>query len=604
MHHSRRAPSPDVSSTFRDVSHRSALPDDPGELPVEGQYWVEETLAALTLRQKVGQLLMPWVGGGYAAVDSPELDRIREWVEEDQVGGLILSMGLPHSYAAKLNAAQQRADVPLLVASDMENGAGMRLAHAYALPYLLPLGGATVFPPLMAFGAAGDEELTFQLGEVMGREARAVGVHMTFGPVLDVNSNPANPIINTRSFGEAPDAVARHGRAYIRGARAGGLMTTGKHFPGHGDTDADSHIDLPTIRTDRRTLGAVNLPPFRAAIAEGVDGIMTAHIAVVGVEGPDAPPATLSAYFMTDMLREELGFRGLLFTDALNMGGVANRYGSTEPPVRALEAGADVLLYPIDARQTVQAVVDAVAAGRLTEERIERSVRRVLRAKARVGLHEERTVALDAVDRVVGTRAHHAVAREAAERAITLVRDQHDLVPLRADVRRILSITYAESDNLTAGRAFDDELSEAEGEARAPSVTLARTDARTTADEFERLRAQAEEADVAVVSVYVSPRNYKGSVATATAFSRFVEDLAASGPRTVVVSLGSPYLLEQFPSVSSYLLAWGGDPVCQRAAARALKGRAAISGTLPISLPPHHDVGAGIKRPLGAASTR
>jgi beta-N-acetylhexosaminidase len=545
---------------------------------------------------------MPWVGGGYAAVDSPEFDRIREWVEEDQVGGVIFSMGLPHSYAAKLNEAQRCADVPLLVTSDMENGAGMRLGHAYALPYMLPLGGATVFPPLMAFGAAGDEELTFRLGEVMGREARAVGVHMTFGPVLDVNSNPANPIINTRSFGEDPDAVARHGRAYIRGARAGGLMTTGKHFPGHGDTDTDSHIDLPTIRTDRRTLDAVNLPPFRAAIAEGVDGIMTAHIAVVGIEGPEAPPATLSPHFMTAVLREELGFRGLLFTDALNMGGVVNRYGTTEPAVRAVEAGADVLLYPVDPRQAIQAVMDAVVSGRLSEERIDRSARRVLEAKARARLHEERAVALEAVDRVVGVRAHHAVAREAAERSITLVRDHQHLVPLPANAQHVLSITYAEADDLTAGRAFDHELGGRDADAPTWAITAVRADARTTAEEFERLRAEAAEADVTVVSAYVSPRNYKGSVAAEGAFSRFVEDLAASGLPVVVVSFGSPYLLSGFPSASAYVLAWCGSEVSQRAAARALRGEAVISGTLPISLPPYHEAGAGIQRPTRAVS--
>ncbi|MEP0548705.1 MAG: glycoside hydrolase family 3 protein [Rhodothermales bacterium] len=562
-----------------------------------GQEWVERTLAALTLHEKIGQLLMPWVGGEYVALDSPEFDRIRAWVEEDGVGGLILSMGLPHSYAAKLNAAQERAAVPLLVASDMENGAGMRLARSYALPTLLTQGGATVFPPLMAFGATGDETLAERLGEVMGREARAVGVHMTFGPVLDVNSNPANPIINTRSFGEDPEAVARHGRAYIRGARAAGLMTTGKHFPGHGDTDTDSHIELPTIGVDRAALDAVHLPPFRAAIDEGVDGIMTAHIAVVGVEGPDAPPATLSPYFMTDVLRNELCFDGLLFTDALNMGGVANRYGAAESAVLALEAGADVLLYPIDVRGAAEAVADAVVSGRIKEARIDRSVRRLLSAKARAGLHEERLVALDAVDRAVGVRAHHAFAREVAERSLTLARDADGLVPIPAAARRVLSITYAEADDLLAGRVFDGVLSAAATDGVGRTVASIRADARTMPHEIEALRAQAEDADLVVVSMYVSPRNYQGSVAAEGAFSRFVEALAASGTPTVVVSFGSPYLLSGFPSVSTYLLAWGGEEVSQRAAARALLGAAAIGCRLPISLPPFHEAGEGLARP-------
>ena len=578
-------------------------PPPPGlaaTLSTEGERWVEQVLAALTLREKIGQLLMPWVGGEYVALDSPGFDQIRTWVEEDRVGGLILSMGLPHSYAAKLNAAQRLAAVPLLVASDMENGAGMRLAHSYALPTLLTQGGATVFPPLMAFGATGDETLAERLGEVMGREARAVGVHMTFGPVLDVNSNPENPIINTRSFGEDPEAVARHGQAYIRGARSSGLMTTGKHFPGHGDTATDSHIALPTVHADRAALDAVHLPPFRAAVEEGVDGIMTAHIAVVGIEGPDAPPATLSPYFMTEVLRDEMGFDGLLFTDAMNMGGVTNRYGAAEAAVLALEAGADVLLYPLDVRVTVDAVTDAVGSGRITETRIDRSVRRILEAKARAGLFEERLVALDTIDRVVGVRAHRALAQRVAERALTLVRDEEGLVPLPSKVRQALSITYADTDDLVAGHYFDSAMQESEVVER--RVLPVRIDPRTTAGEFAALGKQAEEAEVIIVSMYVSPRNHKGTVAAAGAVSSFVESLAERGMPTVVVSFGSPYLLDGFPSVSAYLIAWGGDEVCQRAAATALIGRTAIGGRLPISLPPFHSAGEGLRRPPAPTS--
>ena len=268
---------------------------------------------------------MPWVGGEYAAVGSPEFEQVRAWVEEDQVGGLVISIGSPLAYAIKTNEMQRRARVPLLIASDMENGAGMRMSGLYALPSMLPQGGATVFPPVMGLGATRSEQFAYELGRVLGREARSVGVHITFGPVLDVNSNPLNPIINTRSFGEDPELVSRLARAYIRGARDMGLMTTGKHFPGHGDTHADSHIELPVIPADRARLDSIELPPFRDAVEEGIDGIMTAHIAVVGVEGQDAPPATLSRTFMTGVLRDELRFSGLLFTDAMTMGGVARR---------------------------------------------------------------------------------------------------------------------------------------------------------------------------------------------------------------------------------------------------------------------------------------
>lgn len=562
--------------------------------------WVESTLTALTLREKVGQLIMPWVGGDYAAVGSPEFEQVREWVENDRVGGLVMSIGLPLSYAAKLNEFQKRAKVPLLIASDMENGPGMRMGNIYALPSMLPQGGGTTFPPVMALGATGSDELAFNLGQVLGREARAVGVHMAFGPVLDVNSNPLNPIINTRSFGEDPALVSRLGRAYIRGARSAGLLTTAKHFPGHGDTDVDSHVDLPTIRADRAHLDAVDLPPFRAAVAEGIDAIMTAHIAVVGVEGDTAGPATLSPRFMTGLLRDEMKFTGLLFTDAMTMGGVARRYGATEPLIRAVEAGADVLLMPRNVTTAIETVVGAVASGRIRESRIDESVRRILSAKAQAGLTRGRLVDLNAVGTIVGIPAHTRVAQDVAERSITLALDGLSLVPLSSDTaRRILALTYAEDSDLIAGRAFDPII-----ESRFPRTQMVRADGRTTASEYAALASRADSADIIVVSAYVSPKEYKGSIGAEEGFSRFIEQLAVRKKPIVVISFGSPYLLGAFPSVSSYMIAWGGSPVSQRAAAMALLGQRAITGRLPISIPPALAIGAGITRPASGSTVR
>ncbi len=579
-----------------DASARRLLgPASPGAttpLSAADQRWVERTLASLTIREKVGQLIMPWVGGEYAAIGSPEFESVRKWVQDDGVGALVLSIGLPLSYAAKLNELQMRAKVPLLIASDMENGPGMRLGNIYALPSLLPQGGGTVFPPVMALGATGSEDLAYKLGQVLGTEARAIGVHLAFGPVLDVNSNPLNPIINTRSFGENPQLVGRLAQAYIRGARSTGLLTTGKHFPGHGDTDVDSHLDLPTIHADRAYLDSVDLPPFRAAVSEGIDAIMTAHIAVVGVEGANAGPATLSPRFMTGILRDEMHFGGVLFTDAMTMGGVAKRYGATEPLIMALEAGADVLLMPRSVPDAITTVLDAVKSGRLSESRIDASVRRILTAKARAGLRTGRLVDLNAIDRIVDIPAHTSIAEEVAERSITLAQDKMGLVPVSIDsTRTILSITYADPADLVAGRAFNSAIAE-----RLPQTQTVRVDSRTTDAEYTALAAQADSASLLVVSAYVSPRAFSGSVATQGAFAQFVEKLALSGKPIIVLSFGSPYLLSAFPSVSSYLLAWGGAPISQRAAALALLGEREINGRLPISLPPGVPFGAGIHR--------
>lgn len=540
---------------------------------------------------------MPWVPGEYAAVGSPGYEQVRGWVEDDKVGGLVLSIGMPLSYAAKLNHMQRLARVPLLIASDMENGSGMRLGGSYALPSLLPQGGGTVFPPVMALGATRSEDLAYKLGQVLGAEARAVGVHITFGPVLDVNANPLNPIINVRSFGEDPALVSRLTSAYIRGAREMGLMTTGKHFPGHGDTETDSHIGLPTIRASRAHLDSVDLPPFRTAVGNGIDAIMTAHIAVTGVLGDSAPPATLSPYFMTDVLRKEMKFRGLLVTDAMTMGGVANRYGATEPLVLALEAGADILLMPHSVTEAINTVTSAIESGRLTQSRIDESVRRILRMKAQAGLRTGRLVDLDAVDTIVNVPARSAIAAEVAGKSITLARDSGSLVPLSPTARRILSITYAEGSDLIAGRIFNQELRSAGFEVSSTIV-----DSRTTQPELDQLRAQADSTDVVIASAYVFPRDRRGAIGAEGGFPAFIEQLSAAGKKVIAISFGSPYLVTAFPSVPAYLLAWGGAPVSQRAAALALTGRAAITGRLPISIPPWFKLGDGVDRAAAAAA--
>jgi beta-N-acetylhexosaminidase len=559
-----------------------------------GARWVEETLAGLTLREAVGQLVFPWISGAYAADDDPEFLETVEWVERDGIGGVVISIGTPHAYAAKLNALQRRARIPLLVTSDFENGGpGMRIAHLYALPTLLSAGGGTSFPPTMAFGAVGDTGLVERFGEATAREARAVGVHVVFAPVVDVNSNPENPIINTRAFGEDPETVGRMGAALIRGLQRGGTLATAKHFPGHGDTRVDSHLTLPEVEADRARLDRVELPPFRAAVAAGVDGVMTAHVAMPGVLGPGAPPATLAPEFMTGILREEMGFPGLLFTDALRMGAITERYGAGEAAVLAFEAGADVLVIPASVPGAVEAMVEAVESGRISRARLDASVRRILEAKARLELHRGAQVPVEGLSRVVGRMEHRALADEAAARSITLVRDRDGLLP-PADpdgLRRVLSLTWAAPEDLVAGREFDAVL----GGLLPGRVEAARVGPGATPGELEGLLARADAADLTLVNVYLPPRAGAGSVALPPAFRDFVAHLAAQGP-TVLTSFGNPYLLTAVPEVGTYVVAWGDREVSQGAAARALSGLTGISGRLPISIPPLHGRGEGLER--------
>ena len=554
-------------------------------LAPDAQAWVDTTLRSLTLREKVGQMVLAWTGGDYDGATSRGMEALYTHVRRDRVGGIIISIGSPDDYAAKLNALQRNATVPLLVMTDMESGPGMRLT-----------GAGTDFPPVMGLGAAGSDSLAFEVGRVIGIEAKAVGLHLTLSPVLDVNSNPENPIINTRSFGEDPAEVGRLAAAYVRGVHAGGLLAAGKHFPGHGDTRTDSHIDLPEIAADRARLDAVELPPFRAAVMAGIDGMLVGHIALPRAAGDDRP-ASLSRTMTGGILRGEMKFDGLVITDAMNMGGLTRRFSQGEAAVLAIEAGADLLLQPTEIPAVLDAVTAAVRSGRLTEARIDTSVRRILSAKARSGLMARRIADPAGIARAVGAPAHRALARRIAARSITLVRDQRGLVPLAGGGRRVLAVTYV--DGQAGGGTLESAL-----EAAGHTVARARTGVGTSAAEFARLRQRADAADLVVVSAYVTPREYRGSVEAGGAFAAFVEGVAASGKPTVVVSFGSPYLLRAFPSVGTYLLAWGPAAVSQAAAADALLGRAPIGGRLPVSLPPLHPRGAGISRPgPGAAAS-
>ncbi len=548
--------------------------------------WVEETLAGLSLREAAAQLVIPWISGAYASNDDADFEELLSWVDAG-IGGVSISIGGPDAYVQKLNRLQLRARVPLLVTSDFESGGpGMRINHSYAVPSMLAQGGGTSFPPTMAFGATGDEGLVFDFGRATAAEARAVGVHWVFAPVVDVNSNPDNPVIGTRAFGEDPLRVGRLGAAFIRGLRAGGALSTAKHFPGHGDARTDSHVGLPIISANRERLDTTEFVPFRMAIEAGVDAVMTAHVAMPEVlKGHE--PATLAPLFMTDVLRGEMGFEGLLFTDALRMGAITLGYGGGEAAVLSLEAGSDVLLAPESVLETVESVSRAVETGRLSRERLDRSVRRVLEAKATLGLHRDRLASPSAVHAKVGSASHRKLARRAAEAAITLVRDEEGSVPgAFSPGSRILSVTYARPSDLLAGRSFDRTLSESAGE-----LLRRRVDEGTGRARYDALIREARRADAVVVGAYAAPA--EGSYPAP--FAGFLRRLQGAAP-WALISFGSPYLLRAAPEAPAYVAAWGGREGPQEAAARALSGRIPIGGRMPVSIPALHPLGAGLDR--------
>ena len=552
--------------------------------------WAETTLASMTLREKVGQLMMPFVLGNFAPEGSETHDRIVNVIEQEHVGGVIMSVGSPSEVAVKLNDLQQHSKYPLLVAADLETGAGMRFRGAVHIPTNIVLGGATTFPSLMAFGAAGDLRYAYELGRITALEARTMGVHIPFAPVLDVNNNPDNPIINIRSFGEDPSAVADLGVAFVRGLQENGGVATGKHFPGHGDTETDSHLALPIIRLDRERLDAVELVPFRAAIDAGIQGIMTAHIALPEISG-ETIPATLSKPVLTGLLRNDLGFDGIIFTDAMDMDAVDRLFPRGEAAVRAVMAGADVILMPRDVKRAIDAIVRAVEEGRLTEARIDESVGRLLRLKENLGLAEERSVPLEMIPRVVGVPEHMEMAREVAERSITLIQNERDLLPLLGTRRaRVLSVSFRNPGDVLSGRYFDGRLRETY-----PRLVARSVDEATNSEAYEDLLTRAARSNLVVVSIY---SNYAGRVELPDATVEFVNELARRRLTHVVISFGNPYLISLFPDAQVYLLAWSAAQVSQQAAADALFGGIAISGRSPIGMDPFFAMGDGIQVPL------
>lgn len=539
--------------------------------------WVEETLKGLSLRERLGQILMTPVQVEQATGE--RLEDLKKQVTELGLGGIVVRGGTPESVAALTNELQRTSRVPLFVGADYERGLRMQMKTA-----------GTPFTNNMGVAAAGDPRAAFEQGRITAREARAIGVNWLFGPVADLNNNPDNPVINVRSFGEDPRRVAEFVTAAVRGTREGGTLSTVKHFPGHGDTAVDSHIGLPTIRADRARLERLELVPFRAAVGVGVDSVMTAHVALPALTG-DELPATLSPKVTTDLLRRELKFDGLVVTDSLGMGAITKGFPGGEASVRAILAGADVALTPPELKASLDALEEAVNSKRLTRERVDESVRRILRAKFGLGLSERRTVDTAAVRNLVERPEALESARRVAEASITLLRDGRGLLPL--DAKRGASAAFvvvAADEDPEEGRTFVPQV-----QARAPGARVLRADPKTNAAGYDVLLSEATKADVIVVAAFVKRAAGKGTVALPERQAEFVRRLASSAKPVAVVAFSGPYLVRQFPDATAFMVAYGIEDVVQDAAARVLFGDVPARGRLPVTVPGLFAAGVGIQ---------
>jgi beta-N-acetylhexosaminidase len=555
--------------------------------------WVERTLASLSLRQRIGQMVTVWVLGDYTSSGDSTFAEMRRWIVEDGIGGATLSLGTPIEVAAKINAFQRLARVPMHMSSDLEPALG-RLEGGVFTHYLLEAGGATVFPSAMAIAATGRDQDAYDVGNIIGREARAVGININFAPTVDVNNNPLNPVINTRSFGEDPVRVARLAALFVRGSQDAGTISTAKHFPGHGDTDVDSHVGLPVVTADWSRMRTTELVPFRAAIDAGAAMVMSAHIALPALDGDSTTPATLTPRIMTDVLRDTLRFRGLTITDAMTMEGVGKGYGVAESSVLAVKAGADVLLKPSDPTKAIDAVLAAVERGDISRARIDSSVRRVLELKARSGVAFNRFVSLDTLRDIVGSPAHRARAEDIARRAITLLRDRGNVLPVAG--RRTVVIQYMPETELRAGRIFSTILRSADSATR--TFKISPLTAQSQLDAITPVLAGAQRV---VIAAYVRRIEGEGRPAMPQHIAAWLAGLASAdsssaSSRVALVAFGNPYLIRQVPSVGTYLVTYGVGDALERAAARAILGQAPITGVAPVSLPGFFSRGDGTKR--------
>ncbi|HEX8195983.1 MAG TPA: glycoside hydrolase family 3 N-terminal domain-containing protein [Pyrinomonadaceae bacterium] len=565
--------------------------------------WAEKELRRMTIEEKVGQLVSVGINARFLNQDNPEFVELKRHVEANKVGGIVLFASPVYEAVHLTNRMQAAAKYPLLISADFEYGTGMRFEDTVSFPWN------------MAVAATGEPELARRQGEFTAREARALGVHHVFAPVVDVNNNADNPVINVRSYGENPADVSRFGAAFINGLQAENVLATVKHFPGHGDTAVDSHRGLPIINLPRSRFDQIELVPFKNAIDAGVASVMVAHIALPQIdateikplEKPIAPvnapegteivaekaylPATLSPVVNKQILRKELGFKGLIVTDAMDMSGLTLYFHQDEAAVRAFLAGADMILKPADVDLAIRGLSEAVKSGRIPEARLNESVGKILALKYELGLTKNRLAPIEALDTIVASQAARDLSQEIANKAVTLVKSEGGAIPLIKNGKIfVLGITNGD-DKSWVGNTFLREMRR--GGMKFDAAIL---DERSTEKEIRETLEKARRAEIIIAPLYGRVRTGQArSVGLPDSSVKVLRDLLAENKNVVGISFGNPYLLTAFPQMKTYLVAYGDMAVLQRATARAVLGEQDIRGRLPISLPGLFPIGTGIQ---------
>jgi beta-N-acetylhexosaminidase len=605
----------------KDKSKDRFLPPGPIHLDKAGRKWADKTLRKMSPEDKVGQLFAIWVRVQFLNDADPIFVQLRDNIRKYRIGSVVMSVPVdgpvllksqPEVAAELLNRLQRSSKLPLIVSADFERGVSMRL------------NGTTVFPHAMAFGATGKTENAEAFGRITALEARAIGVHWNFFPDADVNSNPANPIINTRSFGEDPHQVGDLVAAYIRGAHEGGMLVTAKHFPGHGDTAADSHLGLAQVTGDRARLDAVELPPFRRAIEAGVDAVMVAHVTVPALDAEPNRVATTSKSVVSGLLKEEMGFQGIVVTDALDMAGLTRLYAKDigRAAVESFQAGNDMLIIPADLDASYRAVLQAVRSGEIDRLQLDQSVRKILELKASLGLNKARLADASRLSSQIAQPENLAAGQRMADEAITLVRDNGKVIPLQSlgtslgtpeaalpyqsltEVsNRLVAVIFSDDLRTDSGRMLERQIL-----ARVPDARVIYVDARSAAGMKAAVVEAVGAAEQVIAALYVVPVAGKAMRAAGGGLTNTVAMDGATGSlltaileraadRTVVLAMGNPYVVQDFPAIQNYVCAFSNASVSETAAVKAIFGEIPIGGRLPVTIPGIAARGDGIERP-------
>lgn len=538
------------------------------DITKEDKIWIEDTIASLPLIEKCAQLVFPWALGNFISEDSNEFNRLVKLVQDLKVGGLIFFSGDILNQAMLTNKLQALADIPLLVAADFERGLGMRLKDGLEFPYA------------MAVAATMDLTLAYKLGKVIAEEARAIGVHQNYAPVADLNDNSQNPIINIRSFSENKKTTSDFCSAFIKGTTSALVLAAAKHFPGHGNTHKDSHLEIPVIQGSKKYLLENELVPFNAAIQAGVQSIMVGHLAVPAIEKNPKITATLSKKIITDLLINQLNFDGLIMTDAMNMDSVCKNFSAAEATVMAFNAGNDLILFPPDEEIAVDALFSAAKRGEISKERIDYSLRKLLSAKRWLKIDENRFINLNEIPKKISSKKHFDLAQTIADKSITLVKNEKNLIPLnKSNYKNIFWITITEGLGNESETFYQSLLQE-----EFPGSMKALIHEQTNDSYYDKILRAASEVDLIVLSSFIRVKAYQGSISLSKKHQDFITRVLKLKVPTVLVSFGNPYLFSVFPNVNVYLCAYGDAKVTQHAVLKAVSGEIKIQGKLPISI--------------------